>query len=375
MVRQLGIYIGLLATVFILAIFLNCSGLSYRKNDKYLLNIVFLLLFLLCALRTYTVGRDVESYRVHYLDVMNHEWMDFDYIYFEVGYQLLMKLCVWIGISWQFFLGVVYAIILLPIYLFIKKYSRYTMLSILVFVCYMYFEFDLTGIRQALASSICLLAYIALLESKRRALINYIVVVTIAVFFHKSAFACYFLIPFLWIKDIKKAVAIIVAMTGIGLLGRTQILFFIKTIFMKDSLDVNSDLYFGGNLLFLLALAAIFVTVEIVKAKNNEIGQKCLRCYNTEGRLLNYDYNSVFTKSFILSIFFLVLFGMANSARSYMLLNQVIIILLPNVFSYFERKSRQIATVACTVFLLWFFYSNTLAANNFDIVPYKFFWQ
>lgn len=331
-------------------------------------------------LRSYTVGRDVAPYRLHYLDVTNYAWTNFSYIYFEKGYQLLMKFCAWIGLSWQWFLTIVYSIILVPIYLFIKKYSRHAMMSVLVFVCYMYFEFDLTGIRQALASSICLLAFIFLLESKRFPLIKYVLMVTVAVFFHKSAFACYFLIPFLWIKDIKKASAIVIAITGAGVFGRTTILNFIKSIFMKDSLDASSDLYFGGNLLFLLVLAVVFIMIEVLKSNNAGVDNTKFSSgysayYNSDGLCLNYDCENIFTKSFILSIFFLVLFGMANSARSYMLLNQVIIVLLPNMFDYLDYKAKNILSFLCVGFLLLFFYFNTLVPNNFDIVPYRFFWQ
>lgn len=373
----MGIYIGLLGCIFTLAIFWGYIGLSYEKRKIYLLNSIFILVFLLCILRSYTVGRDVEPYRIHYLDVVNHTWMDFEYIYFEKGYQLLMKICAWFGLSWQWFLTVVYSIIIIPVYLFIKKYSKHIILSILVFICYMYFEFNLTGIRQALASSICLIGLITLLESSKYPVIKYIIIVTIAVFFHKSAFACYFLIPFFRVKNIKTTTVIIIVLTAVGLISRTQILIFIKDIFMKESLEVESSLYFGGNLLFLLVLAFAIIMKEIIRENNLiTVGMKTdQKYYNVDGKLLNYDSNDIFQKSFLLSIFFLVLFGMETSARSYMLLNQVIIVLLPNLFDSLAGKSKWIAMSAMTIFLVLFFYFNTLVANNFDIVPYKFFWQ
>lgn len=45
------------------------------------------------ALRSDTVGRDVPGYRRIYLDIINHPFSDFGYVYYEKGYQLLSKIC------------------------------------------------------------------------------------------------------------------------------------------------------------------------------------------------------------------------------------------------------------------------------------------
>ena len=250
----------------------------------------------------------------------------------------------------------------------------------------MYFEFNLTAIRQAIAASICLLAYMVLLESKQKHIIKYIILVTVAVLVHKSAFAAYFLLPLLWIKNIKIVSGLVVLMSVGGIVVRSTVLSFIKLVFIKESLNVNSSLYIGGNLIFLAGLAAFFVLVEVIREKQaqNELEENeshesynaiLGRKRNEVGMALNYDYQNVFVKSFVLSIFFMVIFGMENAARCYMILNQVIIISLPNVFEQLESKSRRIAIFGCCVFMLAFFYTNTLLANNFDIVPYQFFWS
>jgi len=141
----MGIYLLLLTGIFILGTFFKSSIFGDKQGTRLFLDTSFILIFLLCALRSYTVGRDLPGYRMHYLDVVNHPWTNFNYIYFEKGYQLLMKVCAWIGLSWQMYLALVYVIILIPIYMFIKKYSRNAFLSVIVFICYMYFEFNLTS--------------------------------------------------------------------------------------------------------------------------------------------------------------------------------------------------------------------------------------
>lgn len=377
----MGVYIGLLIGIFLIRIFFDSSLWGENRSRKYFLLFSFVSIFLIYALRSYTVGRDVPGYRRIYLDVLNHPFSDFDYVYFEKGYQLLSKICGFSGVSWQVFLSIVSALILIPIYVFIKKYSKNVFLSTLIFVCYMYFEFNLTAIRQAIGASICLIAYMVLLETKHKkyfAYIEYVLIVTIAVYFHKSAFAAYFLLPILLIKSIK-GVSIFVTLISISCIAvRSEILVIIKNLFMKDSLQTDAGLNLGGNLIFLIMLAVLFVVVEINRenaAKRDYPFNNNQNMMNEVGMKNNFDYQNIFARSFILSIFFVVLFGMATSARSYMILNQVIIISLPNALENLETKSKQFAIVFCVFFFILFFCTNTLIPNSFDILPYKFFWN
>lgn len=109
---------------FLIRIFFDSSLWGENRSRKYFLLFSFVSIFLIFALRSYTVGRDVPGYRRIYLDVLNHPFSDFDYVYFEKGYQLLSKICGFSGVSWQVFLSIVSALILIPIYVFIKKYSK-----------------------------------------------------------------------------------------------------------------------------------------------------------------------------------------------------------------------------------------------------------
>ena len=130
----MGVYIGLLLGMFLIRIFFDSSLWGKNRSRKYFLFFSFVLIFLIFALRSYTVGRDVPGYRRAYLDVINHPFLDFDYVYYEKGYQLLSKICGFSGVSWQVFLSIVSALILIPIYVFIKKYSKNVFLSTLIYL-------------------------------------------------------------------------------------------------------------------------------------------------------------------------------------------------------------------------------------------------
>mgnify|MGYP000481565839 FL=1 len=175
-----------------------------------------------------------------------------------------------------------------------------------------------------------------------------------------------------------KGVALFVTLASISCIAvRSKILTIIKTLFMKESLQTDAGLYLGGNLVFLIFLAALFVVVEInrenVAKRDYSLNNQTK--INELGIKTNFDYQNIFVRSFILSIFFIVLFGMAASVRSYMILNQVIIVSLPNAIENLETRSKQLAIVFSIFFFILFFYTNTLIPNSFDILPYEFFWS
>ena len=83
---------------------------------------MFITLFLIYALRNIQVGRDISGYQEVYMLSKQKNLTDFNYVYFEPGYTLLMGLCSHVGISFQWFLVLTSFIILFPVYLFIKNY-------------------------------------------------------------------------------------------------------------------------------------------------------------------------------------------------------------------------------------------------------------
>lgn len=365
------IYIVLL--LFILISYWFCMHIRAKqgKEKLYFLNIVFIAIYLLCVLRLSSVGRDVPGYERAYLLTANIEWGNFTYIYFESGYILLMKICLALGASFQVFLCVTYAIILTPIYLVIRKYSKNVLLSVLIFVCYMYFEFALTGIRQALAMSIVLVGYIVFIESKKFNVLKYIFFVTLAAFFHKSAVVCYLFALMVPIKSIKKYTTVVVVVTMGSLLIRNNIFQFIKGFFEKESFKLSAGMYFGGNIIFLLSLAVLFLIVQARQEPRNTLsGYEQLEIESQK-----YKVDDVNIKMFLISIMLALFFGSETSARSYMFLNQVLILQLPNCINKFEAKSKLLLNLFFYAFFIVFFFTNTLLANNFDIVPYRFFWQ
>lgn len=369
------VYILLLVVVFSCPVMLNSLELSKAKQNLYALNLIFVCIFLLCVLKSPEVGRDIKAYKSVYEMTQNVALNDFSFIYFEPGYILLMKICILLRMPFQAFMVVVYLLITFPIYIFIKKCSDDYWLSSLIYICYMFLEFNFTGIRQAIASSIILMAFIFLLEKKKYFLIKYFLLVTIASSFHSAALIAYFAILALMINSLLIYTLILIFSSGAILFLRQTLLLFIKEWATKESMNASASLHIGGNFLFIVVLAIFFVTS--VRARQRAMGRhkfvKDNFYYILEEKRVERD--SLFSRIYMMSIYFLLLFGSDTSVRSSMLLSQVMLISLPNCLGIFRGRSRVFVYFFWIVFLTVFFVTNSLIPNNFDIVPYQFFWE
>lgn len=369
------IYIFLLAYILILGGIVSCSRISNQKKNSIFIFFAFGAIFALYALRASSVGRDLPGYEKMYNVSAYYDWFDFKYVYFESGYILLEKICTSLGLSFQWFLTIVSAITLVPVARFIRKYSPKPVISTLIYICYIFFEFNMTGIRQAIATSIVLIGYMLLMEMKKLPLVWYILAVILASFFHSGAYAALLYVPFHFIKKPIQYVPII-SILAVGILvGRNYLMWIIKIITEKGTMDAQAELYLGLNLIFLILLAIFFVWVGVIIKKyylkkqfmNNDIFMQ---------EKFNYSVDDVNIKMFLLSIVILFIFGSDTSVRSYMILNQVILVQMPRSIEIaFNERSKKIIYLFLIVFFICFFFTNSMFPNSFDIVPYKFFWN
>mgnify|MGYP001211866545 FL=1 len=129
-------YIILLVFIY-LAYFVTRLGTgSIKRHNQRFLIISFLAIYALCALRDYSVGRDIPGYIETYEMAGNYPFMDTSWTHMELGYVSFMQVCSMIGLSSRIFLCLVYVIMLYPLYLTIKRYSQDYLLSVIIFVCF-----------------------------------------------------------------------------------------------------------------------------------------------------------------------------------------------------------------------------------------------
>ncbi len=371
----MSIYLGLLAFIFFLALVFHRESAGEKGKNLFLFY-SFLAIFLIYALRAETVGRDLPGYAEAYRMTRHISFFNFDYLYFEKGYLLLMKLFTVANIPFQWFLAFVSAVILAPIYIYIKKYSSNYFLSVLVYICYMFFEFNLTGIRQALATSILLIGITLYMNGGKRPTLKLVIFTILAAGFHKGAYIMLLFPLYHAVKKISNYIWVILFSVGFVLIFRNYILSIVKDFFEKDSMQADAEIYFGLNLIFTILLGVFFIISYNKKKRmlTNPI-QPDLAYAERDTLSQDLRMDEIGIKLFLISIVVNLLFGSDTAARSYMMYMQVIIIMLPNSICAWRLQDRAIFNTVLTIFLSVFFYAESLLPNNFDIVPYQFFWQ
>lgn len=350
-------YIILLSFIFVIRLFSNLIS-DKQKSIDFFLRAVFIYLYIFCVIRDFNVGIDIEGYMLMYEKTKLVHWDNWDYVYFENGYIALMKICNMIGLSARGFFYVVYFIILFPIYLFIKKYSPKPLLSVILYICYQFFVFDLTGLRQAIAMSIVLLAYMFLLRQRSKDLLRFIIVVLIAMTIHRSSIialaTCLIIRIPINFKTLTLFIAGMIACTALNQVGVAEVLALYDNTHYMYSTDESQQLGLSLVLMILFTLCTMFATK--VLSRNKDASYVC-------------SLESKMAVLLAASVCLMCLFNGSILLRSTMYLYIVFIISIPIFASCFDRISNTIITVTLCLLMITFFFLSDL--NSFNVVPYE----
>lgn len=354
-------YTCLLILIYFVYFLTRNMGRNIDKSDNIFLFISFLAVFLFCALRDYTVGRDIPGYKDVYESSANYGWMDTTWIYMESGYIFLMKLCNSLGMSFRLFFCLIYAIMIYPVYKTIKHYSIDPLLSVIIFVCYQYLIFDMTGIRQGLAASICLLALPFAQRQKKKDWIIFVAIVIIATSIHKSSIV-FCAVPF--ILNLKYNIKTFILMTFAIILAQFfqgQALIILREEGLT-SLVFESSALMGWSLVFLVLLVLFLMFTA------NVLSKRKLNTNDKDSAMLNLKQ---YTLLMIVSIIVTLLFNGSTLLRSTMFYTLFMICSIPNAISVYHRSIQPSLKIIFHVLMIYILYFLYLIPNNFDLVPYK----
>lgn len=345
-------YIVLIGFIFLFWFF---SGIYPNpKHNNIFLCLTFIYLYLFCSVRSFEVGRDVPGYIQMYEKTATVPWSDWDYVYFENGYIALMKICNIAGLSARGFFFVIYSVILFPIYLFVKKRSPLPLLSVIIYISFQFFVFDLTGLRQAIGMSICMLAYIVASEKKSmRNLSGFILLVCLAATFHKSSLIFLLSYPVMGLPVNRRMVLIYCIVAAVCYVlnkaGVGAVLSLFENTHYEYSTDSSQQLGFFSIALGLIAILAVWTFFHTETAKRVQV---------------KYATNML-----LASICLLLLFNGSILLRSVMYFYFPMIISIPMYVSSLKDRNLNIIVSACVIVtFLTFFFTNDI--NTFDIIPY-----
>lgn len=189
-------------TVYIILIFaLSIFGLWTRprfsqRGRKLFIIFSFLAMFVVSGFRDFSVGVDTKSYVAIFNAI---DYYGVAATRFEPGFILFVRLIHSISDNPALLIVISSAICIGTTCLFIYRYSEDPLLAILLYIVLKPYFFQMTGMRQALASSLVMLAFYLILENRtRKRIILGIGLVLLATQFHNMS-AVAFIPFFMWL--------------------------------------------------------------------------------------------------------------------------------------------------------------------------------
>ena len=353
------IYILLILYIFLIAIVGAYFVPERQKRERLILRLGMLAIFLLLTLKKDTVGIDIIGYKEQYILSAAVPWANTSYVYFEPGYIQLMKVFSKLGLDFQIFAGAIYAVCCNAYYRFIKRYSRNTALSLLIFICYQFLVFYTSGLRQALAMAICIYAYLLLDSKWGKGWQRYaasVLMVILAATVHRSALL--FLVVLMLHGWCSQKVHWVLMTLGlaVSVAVRSQVFWIIKSLL--GEIRVSGGITLGGNMIFLMGLT-LFCVVAYYQRRNKD----------------PEPFQTVSTNVLMMAVMAQVVFSGSTLLRSAMYLTLFLIPGLPCALKCYERRIELLLTWFLGLFLIVLFWTDTLAINQLNLCPYRFFWQ
>lgn len=179
--------------------------LTHRYFWIFLIPLAFLIAF-----RGEAIGADSDSYNSMYLAMLNGSFNKIEsYDRIEIGYRLFLMALTFLSNDpqTQYIVCAILFVIMLGI--FVKRNAVSSARFVVLFMGMNLFTFYLSGVRQSLAMLICLFAYESI---KKKEPIKFVIIVLIAMTFHKAALFFFFAYPMGCISATKKTRALYIAM-------------------------------------------------------------------------------------------------------------------------------------------------------------------
>lgn len=304
------------------------------------------ILILLSAIRDYSVGADTINYcqryryfrQISFMEAMNFKW--------ERGYVAVNWLVGHIFKNERMLLVFMAIFILVPIFCWIKKESKWPLLSLVIFVGMGMWSTSMFILRQWSAMAILTYSYKYIKEKK---FIPFMGIVVIAMMFHRTA--AIFLLAYIIINMPLKKTTIIFSVPfsiTIGLLGKKILVILNHFARISESGNFNG----GVSLLIVLWLCIIAVLI----------------CFKGDiPSSLIFSYKIVFLAAFLQPI----AFTFSNWSRIVVYFSISLTIFLPNFIMKLTRDSTRnkkmqlpLGALVCLLMFIWF--------QKVDVSPYIF---
>lgn len=360
------IYILLLGYVVFAGLAIDVTNRVQKRN--YCVS-VCLLLILLIGLRSEELGLydTAHAYVPHFKNMCKLTFSDImtNVIYEDKGFYLFAKIFSLIcnnSQAWLFVIGIPLPV---AISLLIYKESTCPYISYLFYFALGYFGYSFFLLRQVLAISFCIFAYLCFQTPKKERIIVGIAFLALAFTFHATSIV-FILILLLsrfflnreFLDQYSNIISVVIAAIGL-VFGRIILSYAFRIISWSRILEYeNNRLSINNSLLLMyLAIYMVLLIIRLITKNKDELN----------------NYQLII---FSIAVFFMSLVqDIGNIYRMAIYFGIYSIVLCPNILcgKNFTSKSKVLIRTILVIFLCYIFLSRQIWGTN--LAPYIFFWE
>lgn len=345
------------------------AGVEYaqrrRTAHKAIITSFFLIFLLLLIFRSFQNGVDLPKYVHMYKETAKQSW---EYVFThlfqnenEAGYYLLSRIFGSFTKDFRWLMVFAAFVSIIPVWLLYRNsINGHYYLAISIFMCIGLFPIYFSALRQIMAIGLAVPAYYC---TKNRKLLFFLLIVGIAMFFHKSAFVLLLMYPVYHIR-LNWAYLLVGTILAFPLvyLFRVQIFSFLGSVF-SSVYEVNITVT-NAISIFLLLIALIVFSFSIA-----------------DNTALDADSDTAGLRNLLILSGLLQIFAgidmLAMRMNYYYLL--FVPIVITRIIDYCDPKYKRLCEIAVLAMLVFFtvfyFVSAYNGANVLKVYPYIPFWR
>lgn len=322
------------------------------ENNRHAIFWMLLPFFLLVAFRSSSVGSDTIAYNKMYTSMSWGQFgLESSYDRLEIGYKILLFIFTKISSNPQFQYICLAIFFEIAFTSFLSKNAENPAHFIVLFGGLNLFSFYITGVRQSIAITICLLSYE---KVKKKQFIRFLIIVLIAFSFHKSAI--FFLLTYFFANRKLQRNHI-----PLYLAGFTLIAFFNEWLFSigGEVFDLAYGIENVGNGYFMFSIVALVTIMSFIAME----------------KLIAHNVNNIYLiqiNVITMAMWVLRLFS-RTAERPSLFFMPFTFLLIDQIMEVIDdMRVQQVVKLFSTVFLgVYFIYR----LKGVGLIPYTFFWQ
>ena len=335
--------------------FKQFKWLSKEKCYKASFFTLFCVLFFLTAFRSRYVGSDTSNYIMIFKRFSSWSF-EKNLTYKEPAFALLCKVVSLFTSEFQVLLIVVSVISIVPVLIVYIIEAEYPMTTIALFVTTSNFYMFFSGMRQSIAIS---LGMVAFLFVRKKKLIPFLLIACLAFLFHRTALVLFAMYPLYHIRIVKRSLFYVIPTMALIYIFNKPIFGFLQGIISDYEGVGNADTGAVTMLILLLAFSVFsFVIPQDSYMDNDALGMR------------NFLLMATVIQMFVPLNMFVMRMG-----YYYMIFFPLAI---PKIIAGTSVRWRQIALISHYVILVFFtvrFFTSAPSMNALNIFPYSFFWE